>query len=162
MPPDGLAGSGAGVFVGISTTDYGSFGFQPRNARLIDAHAPAGGALCIAANRISYCLAFHGPSLAVDTACSSSLTALHLARQSLERGECELAIVAGANVLLSPEVTMGFCRASMLSPDGRCRPFSADANGYVRSEGAGAVVLAPLVQALEAGDPIHAVVPPTA
>jgi acyl transferase domain-containing protein/NADPH:quinone reductase-like Zn-dependent oxidoreductase/acyl carrier protein len=162
LPPDELAGSGAGVFVGISTNDYGSLGFQPRNAHLIDAHAPAGGALCIAANRVSYCLDFHGPSLAVDTACSSSLTALHLARQSLDSGECELAIVAGVNVLLSPEVTMGFCRASMLSPDGRCRPFSADANGYVRSEGAGAIVLEPLARAVEAGDPIRAVIRATA
>src|SRR5919201_3970310 len=68
-PPDELAGAGAGVFVGISTNDYGSLGFQPRNAHLIDAHAPAGGALCIAANRISYCLDLHGPSLAGDTAC---------------------------------------------------------------------------------------------
>jgi acyl transferase domain-containing protein/NADPH:quinone reductase-like Zn-dependent oxidoreductase/SAM-dependent methyltransferase/acyl carrier protein len=161
-PADALAGSGAGVFVGISTNDYGSIQFQPRNAHLIDAHAPAGGALCIAANRLSYCLDLHGPSLAVDTACSSSLTALHLARLSLERGECELAIVAGVNVLLSPEVTIGFCKASMLSPDGRCRPFDAGANGYVRSEGAGAVVLEPLTLALENRDPVRAVIRATA
>jgi acyl transferase domain-containing protein len=158
QPPDQLAGSGAGVFVGISTSDYGSLQFQPGNAHLIDAHAPAGGALCIAANRISYFLDLHGPSIAVDTACSSSLTALHLACQSITRGECSLAIVAGVNVLLKPEVTIGFCKASMLSPDGRCRPFDANANGYVRSEGAGALVLKPVQAALDNRDPIYAVI----
>lgn len=162
QPPDHLAGSGAGVFVGISTNDYGQLQFQPRNAHLIGTHTLAGGGFCIAANRISYFLDLHGPSLAVDTACSSSLTALHLASQSLTRGECDVAIAAGVNVLLSPEVTMGFCKASMLSPEGRCRPFDANASGYVRSEGAGAVVLKPLTAALENRDPIYAVIRATA
>ena len=162
QPPDRLAGSDAGIFVGISTHDYASIQLQPRNVDLIDAHAPAGSALCIAANRISYFLDLHGPSIAVDTACSSSLTALHLASQSLSRGECGVAITAGVNVMLLPQVTIGFSRAAMLSPDGRCKPFDANANGYVRSEGAGAVVLKPLQSALEDRDPIYAVIRATA
>jgi acyl transferase domain-containing protein len=162
QPADQLAGSGAGVFIGISTNDYGGLQFQPRNAHLIDAHAPAGGVLCIAANRISYCLDLHGPSLAVDTACSSSLTAIHLAAQSLSRGECDLAIAGGVNALLLPEVSIGFCKASMLSPDGRCKPFDANADGYVRSEGAGAIILKRLENAVRDRDSIYAVIRATA
>ncbi len=160
--PDKLAGSEAGVFVGISSHDYASIELQPRNTELIDAHALTGGAASIAANRISHFLDLHGPSVAVDTACSSSLTALHLARLSLSHDECDLAIVAGVNVILLPQATIAFCKSAMLSPGGRCKPFDANADGYVRSEGAGAVVLKPLQRALADRDPIYAVIRATA
>src|SRR5262249_21129298 len=98
-----------------------------------------------------------GPSLAVDTACSSSLVAVHLACQSLRAGESSLALVGGVNALLRPEPTIGFGKATMLSPRGRCRAFDADGDGYVRAEGAGVLVLRPLPEALACGDPVYAV-----
>ncbi len=158
LAPDKLAGSSTGVFVGVSTHDYVDIQVLPHNRHRIDAHVNAGTAACISANRVSYLLDLRGPSFSVDTACSSSLTAVHLACRSLDAGECALAIAGGVGVLLAPEVTMGFCKASMLSPTGRCRAFDTDADGYVRSEGAGAVVLKPLEQARADGDPIHAVI----
>ncbi len=159
---DALAGSRTGVYVGISGHDYTDIQALTLHRHRIDAHTNPGTAASIAANRISYAFDLRGPSLAVDTACSSSLTAIHLACRSLRSGESDLAIVGGVGALLAPEVTIGFCKASMLSPDGRCRAFDANANGYVRSEGAGAVVLKPLERALEDGDPIHAVIRGTA
>ncbi len=156
IDPGRLAGSRTGVFVGISTSDYGQIQFA--DAARGDAYAGAGGALSIAANRLSYVLDLRGPSLAVDTACSSSLVALHLACRSLRSGECTTALVGGANLLLSPGITVHFSKAGFMSPDGRCRAFDARANGYVRAEGAGVVVLKPLSRALEDGDPVYAVV----
>ena len=90
-----------------------------------------------AAGRISYTLGFHGQCATIDTACSSSLVSCHLACQSLRNGECDLALVGGANALLAPDMTINACRAHMLSPEGRCKAFDAEANGYVRSEGIG-------------------------
>ncbi len=158
IPPDRLAGTDAGVWVGISGHDYGDMLMGSGRRALIDSHTPRGAATCIAANRLSHHLDLRGPSVAVDTACSSSLTALHLACQSLAAGECGLAIVGGVNALLHPEVTMGFCRAGMLSPRGRSRPFDAGADGYVRGEGAGVVVLRPLAAARADGGRVRAVV----
>jgi acyl transferase domain-containing protein/aryl carrier-like protein len=157
-----LAGTAVGVFIGVSTMDYQEITRCVSDREFIDAHTNTGGAMSIAANRISYVFDFKGPSFAVDTACSSSLTAVHLATRSLRDGECELALVGGANALIKPETTMGFSRASMLSPDGRCKAFDASANGYTRSEGAGMVVLKPLKKALADGDPIYAVIRGTA
>jgi amino acid adenylation domain-containing protein len=156
IDPDGLAGTRMGVFVGISASDYGQRQFG--DLALSDAYAGTGGALSIAANRLSYVLDLRGPSLAVDTACSSSLVALHLAVRSLRAGECETAIVGGANLLLAPEVTVAFSQAGFMSPAGRCHAFDARADGYVRGEGAGAVVLKPLSRALADGDPVYATV----
>lgn len=156
--PDQLAGTNAGVFVGISTHDYLDVQVLPHNRHRIDAHINSGTAACITANRVSYLLDLHGPSFTVDTACSSSLTAVHLACHSLASGECELAIAGGVGVILTPEATIGFCKASMLSPHGRCRAFDAGADGFVRSEGSGAVILKPLARAIADGDPIHAVI----
>ena len=153
---DRLTGSRTGVFVGISTHDFADM--QAKDVHAADAYTNTGGALSIAANRLSYCFDFHGPSLAVDTACSSSLVAVHLACQSLRAGECSAALVGGVNCLLTPEATLGFSRAMMLSPNGRCRAFDADANGYVRGEGAGVVFLKPLSAAIAAGDRIRAVI----
>ncbi len=162
IPLDRVAGTPTGVFVGISTHDYGDIQMYPANREQISSHSNSGTATSIAANRISYLYDLRGPSLTVDTACSSSLTAVHLACESLRRGECSHALVGGAQLLLTPEPTIGFCKASMLSPDEQCRAFDASANGYVRSEGVGMIVLKPLAAALADGDDIYAVVLSTA
>jgi acyl transferase domain-containing protein/acyl carrier protein len=122
-----LRGTRTGVFVGISSNDYGQMQFA--DLQLSDPHAGTGNALSIAANRISYLLDLRGPSLAVDTACSSSLVAVHLACQSLRAGECEMAIAGGVNVILSPAVTVNFTKAGFMAPDGRCKAFDARADG---------------------------------
>ncbi|MEB3051363.1 type I polyketide synthase [Mycolicibacter sp. MYC123] len=154
--PDALAGTRTGVFVGISTNDYGSLRLgQPQ---LVDAYTGTGNALSIAANRLSYTFDFHGPSMSVDTACSSSLVAVDLACRSLRDGECSMALAAGVNVILSPALAINFTKARVMAPDGRCKTFDADADGYVRGEGAGVVVLKPLSRALEDNDPIYAVI----
>jgi acyl transferase domain-containing protein/acyl carrier protein len=151
-----LVGSQTGVFVGISNNDYGRTQFSDLSR--IDAYAGTGNALSIAANRISYSFDFRGPSIAIDTACSSSLVAVHLACSSLRNGESTLAVAGGVNLILSPAITMNFTKAGVMAPDGRCKTFDAAANGYVRSEGAGLVVLKPLSRALADGDPIYAVI----
>ena len=151
-----LAGTDVGVFIGISNNDYGRTQFG--DPRRIDAYAGTGNALSIAANRISYLFDFRGPSMAVDTACSSSLVAVHLACRSLWNGESNLALAGGVNLILSPAITINFTKAGVMAPDGRCKAFDSRANGYVRSEGAGVVVLKPLSKALADGDPIYAVV----
>ena len=156
VPPERLSGTATGVFVGISTNDYGRL--QLDDPSRIDAWAGTGNARSIAANRISYQLGLSGPSLAVDSACSSSLVALHLACQSLRERECEVALVGAVNVMLSPELTMIFAKAGLLAPDGRCKVFDARADGYVRGEGAGVVVLKPLSAALASGDDFYAVI----
>ncbi|HEX8967755.1 MAG TPA: beta-ketoacyl synthase N-terminal-like domain-containing protein, partial [Chloroflexota bacterium] len=156
LDPTALAGTPTGVFVGISSNDYGQRQFSTLD--LSDPYAGTGNALSIAANRLSYVFGFHGPSLAVDTACSSSLVALHLACRSLRDGECGLAIVGGVNLLLNPAITVNFSRAGFMARDGRCKAFDARGDGYVRSEGAGVVVLKPLEQAVADGDRIYAVV----
>ena len=158
LPADRVAGSATGVFVGISTHDYPDMQAYPGNRALIDAHTNSGGAVSIASNRISYVYDLRGPSFSVDTACSSSLVATHLACQSLWNGECDLALVGGVQAVLTPEVSIGFCKASMLSPDGRCKAFAAEANGYVRGEGGGMLVLKPLSRARADGDRIYALV----
>ncbi|OBI09722.1 beta-ketoacyl synthase [Mycolicibacter heraklionensis] len=154
--PDQLAGSRTGVFVGISTNDYGFLRLgQPQ---LVDAYTGTGNALSIAANRLSYTFDFHGPSMSIDTACSSSLVAVDLACRSLRDGECSMALAAGVNVILSPALAINFSKARVMAPDGRCKTFDADADGYVRGEGAGVVVLKPLSRALEDNDPVYAVI----
>ena len=157
-----LAGSRTGVFVGISSHDHADGSASPAYRPLLDTHNVTSAAAFSAANRVSRLLDVRGPSFAVDTACSSSLTALHLARQSLRNRDCDLAIVAGVNAILTPEAFIALSKARVLSPDGRCRAFDARANGYVRGEGAGAIVLKPLDRALGDGDPIHAVLRATA
>ncbi len=157
--PERLAGSAAGVFVGISTHDYGDLMSAPtERTNDTNPYVALGSALCIAANRISYCFDLRGPSFAVDTACSSSLVALHLACESIRKGESSLAFVGGSNAILKPETTLGFSAAGMLSPDGRCKSFDARANGYVRAEGAGMLLLKPLSSARRDGDRIYCVV----
>ncbi|MFZ0718964.1 SDR family NAD(P)-dependent oxidoreductase [Mycobacterium sp.] len=155
QPTEQLAGSPTGVFVGVSTYDYGSLQFGRPD--LIDAYSGTGGALSIAANRLSYALNLHGPSMAIDTACSSSLVAVHLACRSLRDGESTLAIAGGVNVILSPALGLNFSKATLMAADGRCKTFDASADGYVRGEGAGVVILKPLSRALTDGDQIYAV-----
>jgi myxalamid-type polyketide synthase MxaD len=154
--PERLSGAQTGVFIGISTNEYSRIQFNDLSR--IDAYAGTGNALSIAANRISYLFDFRGPSIALDTACSSSLVAVHLACCSLRNGESTLALAGGVNLILSPAITINFTKAGVMAPDGRCKAFDAQANGYVRSEGAGLVVLKPLSRALADGDPIYAVI----
>jgi acyl transferase domain-containing protein/NADPH:quinone reductase-like Zn-dependent oxidoreductase/NAD(P)-dependent dehydrogenase (short-subunit alcohol dehydrogenase family)/acyl carrier protein len=159
--PAMLAGSRTGVFVGIGTIDYGRM--QVGNLKTAsNPYAGTGGALSIAANRISYVFNFRGPSVAVDTACSSSLVAAHLACQSLWSGESSLALAGGVNVIIDPKPSVALSKGGFLSPDGRCRAFDAKANGYVRAEGAGIIVLKRLSKAREDGDPVYGVIRATA
>ena len=154
--PDRLAGMPVGVFIGISTTDYALMQVKRGGAAI--GHRITGNSGCIAANRISHFFDFRGPSLAIDTACSSSLVATLTACRSLWDGESEVALVGGSNLLLQTQVFEGFAKSGFLSPDGHCRAFDAQANGYVRGEGAGIVVLKRLSRALADGDSIYAVV----
>jgi amino acid adenylation domain-containing protein len=155
-----LAGSRTGVYIGISHSDY--HGIQKFGRPDIDLHTSTGGALSIAANRLSHRFDLRGPSLSIDTACSSSLVALDLACRAIRNEECEMALCGGVNAILTPDVTITFSRASMLSPDGRCKTFDARANGYVRGEGAGVVVLKSISRAIADGDRIHGVIRATA
>jgi amino acid adenylation domain-containing protein/thioester reductase-like protein len=156
IPPRSLAGTRTGVFIGISSYDYSRLQFD--DPARIDAYAGTGNAHSIAANRLSYLLDLRGPSMAVDTACSSSLVAAHLACQSLRSGESDVALVGGVNLILTPELTITFSQARMLSPDGRCKTFDASADGYVRGEGSGVVILKRLSDALRDGDNILALI----
>lgn len=151
-----LSGSRTGVFVGVSVNEYSHR--QLNNPAAVTSHSGTGSALSISANRISYFYNFRGPSMAIDTACSSSLTAVHLACQSLKNGESSLALAGGVNLILSPAHSIAFTKAGVLAPDGRCKTFDADANGYVRGEGGGMIVLKRLSEALEDGDHIHGVI----
>ncbi len=158
IPLHAVTGTQTGVFVGISTADYSQLQQSPVERSAANAHTATGGVASVAANRVSYCFNLHGPSLAVDTACSSSLVATDLACRALWTGEAEMALVGGVNVILTPAPFIAFSAASMLSPDGRCKPFDADGNGFVRGEGAGMVLLKPLSRAEADGDPIYAVI----
>ncbi|MFI0739275.1 SDR family NAD(P)-dependent oxidoreductase [Streptomyces sp. NPDC021100] len=149
-------GTATGVFVGISSRDYGDL--QTNRPGTIDTHTMTGMATAIAANRISHHFDWHGESVALDTACSSALTAVHRACAHLRAGIGPAALAGGVNVLLNPFGFAGFSAASMLSPTGRCRPFSAAADGYVRAEGAAVVVLKRLSDALAAGDRVHGLI----
>ncbi|MFE5584776.1 SDR family NAD(P)-dependent oxidoreductase [Kitasatospora sp. NPDC056531] len=155
--PKGLRGSRTGVFVGISYNDYARLLAQG-GVEQVDAYYSTGTALNAAAGRIAYTLGLNGPAIAVDTACSSSLVALHLAARSLRSGESDLVLAGGVNVLLDPMSWAAVSQAHMLSPDGRCRTFSADANGFVRSEGCGVLVLKRLADARRDGDRVLALI----
>ena len=157
--PSQLAGSRTGVFVGQATHDHAMlWGTQSRHA---GPYSNPGYSHAVTANRISYLLDLHGPSLAVDTACSSSLVAVHLAAQSIAAGECDSALVGGVSVLLSASPQVGAARLTALAIDGRCRAFDAAGSGYVRSEGAGAVMVKRLRDAERDGDFIYAVIEST-
>ncbi|HEU4535513.1 MAG TPA: beta-ketoacyl synthase N-terminal-like domain-containing protein, partial [Polyangiaceae bacterium] len=160
IAPDALSGSRTGVFLGLGASEYG-----PLRAGALERVGPysgTGSMPSVAAGRLSYVLGLQGPSLVVDTACSSSLTALHLACRSLAERECDLALVGGANALLSPEAMVALSKLRAMSPTGLCRPFDAAADGYVRGEGCGVVALKRLSDAEAANDRVLAVIRGTA
>ncbi len=160
IAPQRLAGTNAAVFVGImgnewaqlSVTDYAN----------LTAQAISGNGYCMTANRISYHLDLKGQSMAVDTACSSSLVAVHLAANALLAGECDYALAGGVNVAVTPSLSIFYTQAGLSAPDGRCKPFSADANGIGRGEGVGVVVLRRLEDAIADGQRVYAVIRGTA
>jgi acyl transferase domain-containing protein/SAM-dependent methyltransferase len=154
--PKALAGSDTGVFVAMSNSDYSRLVFD--DPASIDLYSSTGINYSVAAGRVSFLLGLRGPSLVVDTACSGSLVSVHLASQSLRTGECHLALAGGVNLILSPEVNINFSKARMMAPDGRCKTFDARADGYVRGEGCGVVVLKRLTDAVADGDRILAVI----
>ena len=156
--PSDLANTNTGVFVGLATHDYLGMASDELTYPEIEAYLAIGTSNAAAAGRISYRLGLQGPSVAVDTACSSSLVAIHQACQALQLGECDLALAGGANVLLTPATMITFSSAHMLSPDGRCKTFDAAADGYVRGEGCGVIVVKRLEDALRDGDHIRAVI----
>ena len=156
IPPAALP-SNTGVFIGISISDYLQQILQQGPA-IIDAYLDVGTAFSTASGRISYLLGIHGPCISVDTACSSSLTTVHLACRSLRRGDCDATLVGGVSLMLTPTYTINFAKARMLSPDSRCKTFDAAADGYVRGEGCGMVLLKRLSDAQRAGDTIYAVI----
>ncbi|TVT86075.1 non-ribosomal peptide synthetase [Pseudomonas sp. H3(2019)] len=147
--------AGCGVFVGSMYSEYHYFGVEQT---LRGGPVSSGSALADIANRVSYFLGAQGPSLTVDTMCSSSLTAIHLAIQSLRRGECAVALAGGVNLSLHPDKYIALDRLKMVSSDHRCRSFGAGGDGFIPGEGAGAVLLKPLHAALADGDRIHAVI----
>ena len=156
--PDQLIGSSTGVFVGICNHDYSHLLVSPGKTTDIDVYTATGSAFSIASGRISYVLGLRGPSVSIDTACSSSLVATHLAIQSLRSRECGMALAAGVNLILRPETTIILSQSNMLAPDGRCKAFDSRADGFVRSEGCGVVVLKRLSDAVADGDNILAII----
>jgi myxalamid-type polyketide synthase MxaC len=157
--PDPQNTSNTGVFVGImNNNDFVSVKKISHDPSRVNAHDSTGQATSAAAGRLSYALGFQGPSMAIDTACSSSLVAIHLACQSLRAKECRMAVAGGVNVIIAPEVTISFCKTRMLSPTGRCKTFDSRADGYVRGEGCGMIVLKRLSDAVRDKDNILALI----
>ena len=159
--PSRLAGSQTGVFIGLCNTDYFLMRFE-RGRSAIDAYVGTGNAHSVASGRISYTLGLQGPSISVDTGCSASLVAVHLACQSLRAGESRMALAGGVNLILMPDTTIVLSKAHMMSRDGRCKAFDASADGFVRSEGCGVIVLKRLSDARTDGDRVLALIRGTA
>ena len=157
MAPDKLTGSRTAVYVGISTFDYGQLMLY-RELSQIDAYCVQGVCHSVGAGRLSYFLGTQGPAISIDTACSSSLVTVHMGVQSLRRRECNMALVGGINLILTPEALVGMSKANMMATDGRCKTFDARADGFVRAEGCGMVVLKRLSDAQADGDTILAVI----
>ena len=155
-PMKAVKGQPVGVFMGISQSHYEQLLLSQGTNKT--AYTGTGAAFSISANRLSYFYDFRGPSMAIDTACSSSLVAVHQAVKALQSGECNMAMAGGVNLLLTPETSVALSQAGMMAIDGRCKAFDASANGYVRSEGVGMVLLKPLAQAQKDGDKILGVI----
>jgi acyl transferase domain-containing protein/acyl carrier protein/predicted alpha/beta-fold hydrolase/protein-L-isoaspartate O-methyltransferase len=155
VPPESLTGSQTGVFVGLCSNDYSRTFYGAESA---DPYMATGNAFSVASGRLSYVLGLQGPNVALDTACSSSLVAVHLACQSLRNQDCRMALAGGVNLILSPISTVTLSALRALSPTGRCKTFDADADGFVRSEGCGVVVLKLLSDAIADGDRVLAVI----
>lgn len=161
VAPSRLAGSQTGVFVGICNGDYSQVALSsPRDK--ISAYFAPGLSHAVAAGRISYVLGLQGPSMAVDTSCSASLVAVHLACQSLRLGECNAALAGGVNLILNPDITIALSQSRMMAPDGRCKAFSESADGFVRGEGCGMILLKRLPDAIRDRNRILAVIRGTA
>ncbi|MFZ2755070.1 MAG: beta-ketoacyl synthase N-terminal-like domain-containing protein, partial [Lysobacteraceae bacterium] len=156
VPPSSLSGRNVAVVVGVFNHDYKEL--QERGELSIEAHHSTGTATAVIANRVSHFFDFRGPSLPIDTACSSSLNAVHTAIQALMYDGCEFALAGGINLMLTPTRHISFSKMGMLSPTGACRAFDDTADGYVRGEGAGFLLLKPLDKAIADGDPIHGVI----
>lgn len=154
--PETLSGTQTGVFIAAGPQEY--WQLLNHDIQQLDVHSSVGGSQAIASNRISYTLNLHGPSITLDTACSGSLIAVHQACQSIRSGEAHQALAGGINLMIKPDVTIAFTEAQMLSPNGRCATFDQHADGYVRGEGCGVIMLKPLRVALSDGDPIVAVI----
>jgi acyl transferase domain-containing protein len=160
LPVGQIAQTNTGVYVGVIGSDYALL--QSRDMNDMDVFSGTGSSHAILANRLSYFLNLNGPSLALDTACSSSLVTVHLACQSLRRRETDMALAGGVNLILSPEMTLALTKAHMMAGDGLCKAFDAAANGYVRGEGCGMIVLKRLSDAIAAGDRVIALIRGTA
>ncbi|MDG2305442.1 MAG: type I polyketide synthase [Candidatus Binatia bacterium] len=158
MPLEKISGSSTGIFIGLSSVDYSVVNIS--NAS--DPFLTVGSSPAMLSGRLASLFNFTGPNMVLDTACSSSLVATHLACRSLRQKECSTALVGGVNVILSPHVTMAFSAGGFMSPDGRCKAFDARADGYVRAEGCGIIVLKRLEDALADGDRIWALIRGTA
>lgn len=156
IAPASLAGTRTGVYVGINGAEYYQNGIA--DPALITAHTLSGGVASAAAGRIAYQFDLAGPAVAIDTACSSSLAAVHHACRALRSGEIDMALSGGVYVVLDPNLSVGLSRLRMLAPDGQCKPFDADANGFVQGEGAGMIVLKRLDDAQRDGDPVLGVI----
>jgi acyl transferase domain-containing protein/NADPH:quinone reductase-like Zn-dependent oxidoreductase/surfactin synthase thioesterase subunit/NAD(P)-dependent dehydrogenase (short-subunit alcohol dehydrogenase family)/acyl carrier protein len=155
---DEIAGRNIAVVIGCTSPEFHAIQTAPAERDFINGSTNTGSMLSILANRVSYVFDLRGPSFTVDTACSSSLTALHNACREIWQGSAEAAFAGGANLILKPEISLSFSKGNYLSPDGECRSFSDDANGYVRSEGVGIVYLKRLSDALANGDRIYAII----
>ncbi|MEO2048092.1 MAG: SDR family NAD(P)-dependent oxidoreductase [Pirellulales bacterium] len=160
--PKPLQGERTGVFVGIGNCDYARLGNRQANLDTIDAYTATGTSLSVAAGRLAYFLGLHGPGMALDTACSSSLVAVHLAVESIRQGQCNTALAGGVNLMLDPAASIALSEVRALSPTGTCKTFDEDADGYVRGEGCGMVLLKRLSDAVNDGDRILALVRGTA
>ncbi|AOX03124.1 polyketide synthase [Moorena producens PAL-8-15-08-1] len=158
IAPTSLAGSQTGVFVGIHWDDYSAERFYMVNPSDLNAYPTLSNLRSLSAGRIAYVLDLHGPTLQVDTACSSGLVSVHLACQSLQNRESNLAIAGGVSLLLSPKLTVGFCQMNVLAKDGRCKTFSDSVDGFVQGEGCGMIILKRLRDALRDRDPILATI----
>ncbi|MFZ4816961.1 MAG: type I polyketide synthase, partial [Phototrophicaceae bacterium] len=158
--PAKLNGSNTAIYIGAGNSDYNVMQMYPRSA--IDAYVGTGSSRSLLANRLSYILNFHGASMSIDTACSSSLVAIDLAARALRNRETDLAVAGGVSLILSPDLSITFSHANMLAPDGRCKTFDASADGYVRGEGVGAIILKRLSDAQRDNDTILALVRGTA
>lgn len=162
IPPSSTAGTAVGAYIGGFTGDAAGLQLDQANQHLVSAATPMSVSMTMLSARLSYVFDWRGPSATLDTACSSSLVALHQACVALDRGECDLAVAGGVNVMINPAITMLMSKGQFLSPDARCKAFDHRANGYVRAEGVGVLVLKPLPAAVRDGDRVHAVVLGTA
>ncbi len=156
--PEHLQGSNGGVFIGAFNTDWMTLQSSPFNRHYQEMYSGINFSHTILSARLSHFFDLKGPSFSVDTACSSSLVAVHLACQSLWQNECSFALAGGVNAMLVPETSLVMSKGHFLNPDGQCRSFDKDANGYVRGEGGGIVILKPLPAAIRDGDPVYALI----